>query len=609
MKQVFFVLLFSLFYATSALTQAEAFTLTAAHTGLDADQNKVVAYVSSLPRNGSVKYLNWDAQTLVDNNGIISVTLPGENGGGPINFKLLEADYASTTEYALYGKGDLGNIALYITPQGIGGTIDLFTKVYAMFPLGGIKGTLIELVRTETETEAVGCGTTTNTEEKVNYCEEDCGRATLDILALVTPGARQWANNNWGWLGAWFLFSETHNINGAFVNSLIPNKRVRVKIVDYTPDFNPTQNIGNDLNLLRNSLNAQQLALQNGSDIRILLTEINYPNIAGAIPNDQGDPLGTNKVGIVEVPSIGPVRFTFAHEVAHHFGCWHSIPTIPGCPNGMFMANMRNTIMGNESGIQGILGALDFSRIQHFSNPDVDFGGFPTGVAGIRNNAAQIRGAFCEVADNLPEQYSVLISKNTLGPICVGETHTFGANIVEGICEDPFTLSYNSCATGPYQYEWRVSNSPDFSNSQVIGTTQTVTFTVQHCPLYLRVTAVSANGLTTTSTKSFICQGVVCDGLIQNPPEYSPTTDTDENWPNIRCFPNPANDRLKVLFKTGATVKLSIIDIAGRIISNHTYSGDKGEIMLNVSDLEPGLWFLRIQRLQEEQTIKFSIIR
>ncbi len=602
MKQSFFILLFFLAYASKAYTQTSAFTLTTAHTGLDADQNKVLAYVSNLPRNGSLKYLNWDAQGLVNNNGTISIILPNENNDQPINFEILDADFASTTEYALYGKGNLGNISLYVTPQGIGGTVDLVSKVYGIFPLGGIKGTLVELAQTGAEIPL--CGTETeNNQEAANYCDEDCGRAVLDILALVTPGARQWAADNWGWLGHWFLFVETHNINGAFINSLVPDKRVRVKIMDYSPDFNLISDLTTDLTAFRNSSNAQQLALQNGADIRILLTNEDYANTSGAfgaIPADQGDPTTTNKVGIVDVPFIGPIRYTFAHEVAHHFGCWHSTPTISGCPNGMNMANGRNTIMAN--GTPAAPFAPNNTRIQHFSNPDVLFGGQATGVAGIRDNAAQIRGAFCEVANNLPDQYSVLISKNTIGPICVGETHTFRADVVEGICEDPFTLSYNNCATGPYQYEWRISNSPAFNNSQIIGNSQSVTFTIQYCPFYLRVTVVSANGLTTTSTRLFNCAPfVVCDRGSNKPTEV---------YSNIRCIPNPVNDLLKVLYDgIGKATNITVTDITGKTKAMANLGSNQGEIMLDVSALQPGLWFLHVQGVEKGQTLKFTIIR
>lgn len=607
MKQIFFSLLIPVLFASNVLAQTSAITLVSPYTGLDVDQGKVLNYVNNIPRNGTLKYVNWASQDQIVNNSTIAVTLPNENNGQPIYFELLDADFASTTEYAIYGRGSLGNISLYVTPQGIGGTIDLVSKVYAAFPLGGTKGTLIELAQTGNETAV--CGTDAiSREAEANYCDEDCGRAVLDVLALVTPGARQWAADNWGWLGQWFLFVETHNINGAFINSLVPNKRVRVRIIDYTPDFNLTGLIGPDLLSLRNSITANQLAIQNGSDIRMLLTEIDYPGIAGAIPSDQGAPTTTNKVGIVEVPFIGPIRYTFAHEVAHHFGCWHSTPTISGCPNGISMTNGRNTIMAN--GTPASPFAPDNTRIQHFSNPDVLFGGLPTGVAGTRDNAAQIRGAFCEVANNLPDQYSAQISKNTVGPICEGETHTFGADVFAGICQDPFTLIFSDCATGPYQYEWRISNSPAFNNSQVIGNAQSVTFTIQYCPFYLRVTVVSANGLTTTSTRLYNCApGVVCNGFAPNPTDRSSKNATGDPS-NLRCVPNPANDQLKVLYNGAGTItKVTVIDVTGNIKAIRNLSSNQGEITLDISDLGQGLWFLHVQGTQTEQTIKFSIIR
>lgn len=371
MKHLFFILLLSLACASTANTQTSAFALTNPYTGLNTEQNKVLTYVNNQPRNGNLKYINWNTQNIVSNNGIISVTLPGENGGQPINFELLDADFASITEYALYGKSNLGNISLYTTPQGTGGTIDLSSRSYSIFPLGGTKAVLIENSTGNTPPE--GCGTESKATESVSYCDTDCGEAIVDVLALITPGARTWLNDNFGIYGQWFLFVETHNINGAFINSAIPGKRVRVQIVDFQPDFTLTgSDIEADLNNLRASTNALQLVNQYGADIRVILTELNYPGIAGAIPGDQGDPTGTNKVGIVEVQLIGSIRYTFAHELAHHFGCWHSQPLFSECRNGMYLTtNDRNTIMAN--GPSGV--AANNSRIQHFSNPDVTFAG------------------------------------------------------------------------------------------------------------------------------------------------------------------------------------------------------------------------------------------
>jgi hypothetical protein len=261
MKQIFLISQMLLLLATYTSAQSSVIALVNPHTGLDADQAKVLNYVGNIPKNGTLMHVNWATQSQIISNGNIIITLPNENNGQPISFLLKDVDFASVTEYSIYGDSPLGSISLYVTPQGIGGRIDLVNKVYAAYPLGGTKGLLIELAPTVSD-EGTGCGMGSAREAaEASFCTMDCGPAELDVLAMVTPGCRQWLTDNWGWLGQWFLFAETHNINGAFVNSLIPNKRVRVRIVDYTPDFTLSGIIEDDLNLLRNSATANQLAI------------------------------------------------------------------------------------------------------------------------------------------------------------------------------------------------------------------------------------------------------------------------------------------------------------------------------------------------------------
>lgn len=472
MKQFALNVLSFLLVTTAVLAQTSALTICPQFEELDASQEKVINFASSLPQIGMMSYINWTTEDHIVNNGIISITLPDENAGKPINFELFDADFASETQYALYGRSKQGNISLYITPEGIGGTIDMVNKVYLALPIGGNKGALVQLSLQGNVEEA--CGTEhLESEEMTGYCNMDCGPAVLDVVALITPSARQWVNDTWGWLGQWFLFVETHNINGAFVNSLVLNKRVRVKIVDYDPDFVLTKNMLEDIKLFRNSITAIQAARINGADIRVLLTNEDYSNssgVSGAIPADQGNPSTTNKIAIVEISSIGPISYTFAHEIAHHFGCWHSAPLLSsGCGNGYVLEeSYRNTIMAVGVNFPPVFGgAPNFSRIQHFSNPDVLFGEEATGEIAVRDNAAQIRGAFCEVASQVPGHYTVRIEKND--PICVGDFVKFNAEVFEGVCFDQATLEYFSCASGPFQYEWRVSNSNNFNNSQVVS--------------------------------------------------------------------------------------------------------------------------------------------
>jgi Secretion system C-terminal sorting domain/Metallo-peptidase family M12B Reprolysin-like len=595
MKQVLFILLMPILLTSNVLAQtsASAFTFTTAFSGLDANQNKVLSYVSNQPRTGNLNYLNWGVQSLVDGNGNIAVTLPNQNGGQPIVFEVVDTYFATATEYAIFGKSALGEIAIYVTPQGKGGTIDLLTTSYNVFPMGGNKGLLIE--RSPTEVEGVICGNVTAPDNVVGYCREDCGKDIVDVLAMLTPGAQTWVNSTWGMFGQWFLFVETNNINGAFVNSAVSNKRVRVRIINYTPDFTLTTNMDTDMNSFRNNPVAKQLALQNGADIRVLLTDQDYPGAGGpfgGMPIDQFDPTTTNKVAIVEVPFIGSIRYTFAHEVAHHFGCWHSIPTIAGCPNGKNMMNGKNTIMANSP---------SNTRIQHFSNPSISFGGESTGTVGTRNNAAQILGAFCEVANN---NSPAINSVDFEYDICNNNLSAYVSQITDG-----WYQSYGvewSC-TGPYSYQWSWSLSPSFSVSYNIGSNSPyLDVTTPYCPqFYLRVTITSSTGCVATQTKTIKCQSKPCEG------QGDRNSDLSVSIGRNQIIPNPATDQIKVLVQgVGEVVGLSVVNAAGvtKQISQFSKSTE-GEITCNTAGLQSGVWFLQVHGSEKNLTLKFAIVR
>jgi hypothetical protein len=495
--------LFLLIWASNLMAQTSAFTLVNPHGGLDTDQNKVLTYVSNLPRSGDLRHIEWDGQGPVDQNGNISIALPNENGGQPIIFKVTAADYSSPTEYALLGTCPEGEIALYITPEGTGGNIDLVTTSYYLYPLGNAKGLLIE--KSPLAAENGTCGTDNlnpENNETLNFCEDDCGNAVLDVLAMVTPLANQWITDNFGWLGPWFLFSETHNINLAFINSEVFNKRVRVRTVNYTPNFPLTNNIENDLNALSANQDAQITLQQSGADVGILLTNQNYGQVFG-IANSL-DPFSTNKFCISQVAFINSIRYTFAHELAHQFGCLHSNPLTTGCPHGFNMPIGRNTIVANN--------APNNTRIQHFSNPDVLFAGQATGVDGARNNAAQIRGAFCEVANN---NTPVIFSANFEHEQFVCEGLPFWASgISEGAYQENIWGLLEPCQ-GPYTYQWSWSAHPNFAISYNIGTNSPWLALNEppNCPqFYLRLTITPTAGCSTsTFTKLINCQEGVCE--------------------------------------------------------------------------------------------------
>jgi hypothetical protein len=255
-----------------------------------------------------------------------------------------------------------------------------------------------------------------------------------------------------------------------------------------------------------------------------LLTNQDYPGAGGpfgAIPGDQPDPATINKIAIVEVPFINSIRYTFAHEIGHHFGCRHSIPLGTGCPHGKNMLNGRNTIMAN--------GAANNTRIQHFSNPDISFGGEETGTTGSRNNAAQIRGAFCEVVNN---NTPVFFAANLdIDPV-VCEDYPFTAYAIPEEGWGTTLGFWEQWCAGPYSYQWSWSTTPGFSISYNIGNSRWLELpSPPKCPqFYLRVTITSASGCTALYTKLIHCQTEDCTKFRQ---EQSYTANNAQTDPPI----------------------------------------------------------------------------
>jgi hypothetical protein len=510
-----------------------------------------------------------------------------------MNFHVHGADFASANEYAVFGKSSLGQIAIYVTPQGRGGTIDLTTNSYTMFPLGGTKGLLTQ--RPEDTPEAANCSNENSEGDAHGYCEDDCGDDIVDVLVLVTPGANAWLDVSFGWLGQLYLFIETHNINGAFINSIVPNKRVRVQFVNFTPNFGLTTDIGNDLNLLSANSAAQSLLYSRGADIGLLLTNQGYVdgpfNIFG-IANSL-DPLSTNKFCIAEVAFIGPIRYTFAHEIAHQFGCLHSNPFTEGCPHGRNMPNGRNTIMAN--------GAANNTRIQNFSNPGVLFGGVATGVAATRDNAAQIRGAFCDVANNnAPVWFAASIAYDR--NVCIESPFTASVS-AGGSIETWLGLQY---CFGPYTYEWSWSPEPTFSSSYVISTSSSLNLAAPpNCPsFYLRVKVTSPYGCETTSTEYIQCQAPPCPrsyGKIENKAAIT------GNY----IIPNPASYQARIRLEDNYEVRNIIAsNTSGSQRHNLKFSRiESGELLCDVSELIPGFWLLSMEGGPNKTVLKLTVIR
>jgi Secretion system C-terminal sorting domain/Metallo-peptidase family M12B Reprolysin-like len=578
----------------SLTAQSNAFSIVSPYVGLDTDQTKVLNFANNLPHIGNVEHINWLNDQIVGSDGKIRITLPGENGGQPIVFDFLDSYFASETEYAVFGRSSLGEIAVYVTPQGKGGTIDLANSAYAFFPLGANKGLLIK-GSPGNSSEVCGVDNSFQTPAIPTYCDTDCDRSLLDVLAMVTPGASQWLYDNFGIFGLNFLFQETVNINGALINSNVTNKRVRVQIIDYTPTFQLTNDMENDIITLSASPDAQQVLQSSGADVGVLLTyePAYFPyGIANSL-----DPTSTNKFCIAQVEQIGYSHYTFAHEVAHQIGCMHSDqvnPNNPTCPHGKNLISGKKTMMAVPS--------VDFAKILHFSNPNVFYNNESTGSS-VRNNAAQIRGAMCEVANNNnPVLFSVDFSHT---PASVGCPFTATANITNGLQQINQFL-WNCGTNYTYQWAWSTNNTTwlNFgSNSPILD----LPASPPACPVFwLRLTVTTPIGCNKVYKKLLVCDNLPCV-LIREDHIFQETEVFEYN----RVIPNPADNSIEVLLEHITEVNnVMAINSQGELAQDlKILDFSNGKLQCDVSGLPSGIWFLNINGSEKNVVLKFVIAR
>jgi len=70
------------------------------------------------------------------------------------------------------------------------------------------------------------------------------------------------------------------------------------------------------------------------------------------------------------------------------------------------------------------------------------------------------------------------------------------------------------------------------------------------------------------------------------------------------AFPNPTNSKLTIKSKLSIN-EISIVDINGRLLNKFNVSNENHDITLDVDDLSNGIYFLKIQTDNKEQTIRF----
>jgi len=402
---------------------------------------------------------------------------------------------------------------------------------------------------------------------------------------------------------------DINKTNEALRNSGIFNENIRFELLDAL-EFNlpnPQQfNVLEDLVRLRNENQALRGNL--GADICVYSSNVDYLAVLGQDVFDIfGAALGLELPGrqviperdafvVVEATDDAKRRLTFQHELAHLMQCRHQEQNDP---NGEFQHGHRFRYRGGFLGwgrpaghtIMHTIGidenGRDEVRFLHYSNPAIEYRGAATGIAGIRDNARQIRNVGCDVANwRTGAELSVFIE----GPVsgCPFQSANLKAYITGN-------------APTPYIYTWEISTTSFMGPFSPIGVSNpniSIPLGDVGETVYVRLTITAGNGMTITE-------------FHEIRPEYAgdcyeyffraSAGQTAQNTAvSMHVWPNPARERINTALKVESPQEYMYADLLssdGAILQSQQWKDVQvGTIYtwFQSTTLPPGIYRLRI---------------
>jgi hypothetical protein len=81
---------------------------------------------------------------------------------------------------------------------------------------------------------------------------------------------------------------------------------------------------------------------------------------------------------------------------------------------------------------------------------------------------------------------------------------------------------------------------------------------------------------------------------------------TEFDFNGFNMYPNPATDVLTIKLNNITSANLSIYDIQGKLIKEHSISNEQN-LELNILDLQSGLYFVKLNTSTKEMVKKLII--
>lgn len=331
-------------------------------------------------------------------------------------------------------------------------------------------------------------------------------------------------------------------------------------------DPEATNNAEQAAAFVRDNGNIQNIRNQSNADLVICLVERQYDNgVIGSVTTIPAN--NVNYAAVVRAPFSSTNNFfTFTHELGHLVGGRHQ--NDPGSP-----AYSHGFAFTAGTSVRTVMHTFDASsqRIMHFSSPNTNFNGVPTGTANF-NHAARVISETSLNVVNFRPSVTQPFNATIIGPTSITNSGWYNWELYY-FCQ-PLGSTTWQFSTDGFNYGPIVGFGDAVNNYSITE--------ADNGNLFLRciINNGGQNYVTTTTINVNICWGcrTTQDNLAQN--------ELDEQDTNIKAiFPNPASKFIDINFylNSQSEVELQLVDLAG---FNH--------IQRNIGSLPAGFYSQQI---------------
>jgi peptidyl-Asp metalloendopeptidase len=272
----------------------------------------------------------------------------------------------------------------------------------------------------------------------------------IDVMVIYTPAARIAAGGT-NAIQALITLAFTES-NTAYQQSLI-NPRIRL-VYQQEIAYTESGSFSTDLSRVTNPSDGymdEVLGLRNtyGADLVSLWIDNSASCGIGWLMGSLSPAFESNGYSVVYW-SCATGYYSFAHEMGHNMGCQHDVGNAAGQP-GLYSYSYGWRFTGTDAVLYRTIMAYDpGTRIQRFSNPNVNYMGTPTGDASQAYNALTINNSAYIVA-NFRQSVISTNQSPSIDVQPVSQTVPVGANV---------TFSVQVSGSAPLVYQWRTNNTP-----------------------------------------------------------------------------------------------------------------------------------------------------